>query len=70
MLSALAISGLLYGCVTISDIDTSKYESTCIRECANTFSHCTSAVGVHFECKDAYGVCVGTCPMKTGELER
>jgi len=66
------ISVLLAGCAySISDIDLSKTEPTCARQCTATYSQCIQsgpAVGFKTEtlraCRDAYVACVSTCPAK------
>ena len=63
---------LLSGCAySISDIDVSKTEPNCARECTKTYSSCVSGgnqVGFKTEtlraCKEAYSVCINTCPAK------
>jgi len=63
---------LLSGCAySISDIDVSKTEPNCARQCTATYSSCVSGgnqVGFKTEtlraCKEAYSVCIKTCPAK------
>ena len=63
---------LLSGCAySISDIDVSKTEPNCARQCTANYSSCVSGgpqIGFKTEtlraCKEAYSVCVQTCPAK------
>ena len=63
---------LLTGCAySIADIDISKTEPKCARECSITYSSCVSGgnqVGFKTEtlraCREAYVVCIQTCPTK------
>ncbi len=63
---------LLTGCAySISDIDVSETEPNCARQCTATYSSCVSGgnqVGFKTEtlraCKEAYSVCIKTCPAK------
>jgi hypothetical protein len=64
----LAISGCAY---SISDIDVSNSEPSCVRQCAETYSGCVSggpSVGAKTEtlraCREAYSICISTCPPK------
>lgn len=60
------------GCAySISDIDVSNSEPSCVRECTQTYSSCVSAgnqIGFKTEtlraCRESYSVCVRTCPPK------
>jgi hypothetical protein len=62
----------LSGCAhSIADIDVSKVEPNCTRQCTGTYSSCVSGgnqVGFKTEtlraCRDAYEVCIKTCPAK------
>ncbi len=63
-----ALTGCAY---SISDISVSNLEPSCVRECAATYSSCVSRgqqIGSKMEtlraCKEAYSVCVNTCPSK------
>jgi hypothetical protein len=66
------MSLLLVGCAySISDIDLSKTEPTCARQCTTTYSQCIQSgpvVGFKTEtlraCREAYAACVSTCPAK------
>ena len=68
----LALVTLLSGCAySIADIDISKSEPACARQCTTTYSTCVSggpSVGFKTEtlraCKEAYAACVSTCPSK------
>ena len=60
---------LLDGCTlpNIKDVDTSKVQSDCVRQCTASYSGCVSTVREHVvfqACHDAYQVCVNTCPTK------
>jgi len=61
----------VFGCGSyhgIMDIDTSKAEPACVRECATTYSNCFKT-GIGYSnimkaCREAYAVCVSTCSSK------
>ena len=63
---------LLTGCAySIKDIDVSKAEQKCVRECSSNYSSCVSngnQVGFKTEtlraCKESFEICVNTCPAK------
>ncbi len=63
---------VLTGCAySISDINVSNLEPACVRECSATYSSCVSGgpqIGAKTEtlraCREAYSVCVNTCPPK------
>lgn len=63
---------LLSGCAyTITDIDVSKSDPACVRQCTTTYSACVSGgnqIGFKTEtlraCRESYAVCVQTCPTK------
>jgi len=63
---------ILAGCAySISDIDVSNFDPSCVRECSSTYSSCVSGgpqIGAKTEtlraCREAYNVCVNTCPSK------
>lgn len=60
---------VLGGCAlpNIKDVDTSKAQPDCVRQCAASYSGCVSTVRqreVFQACHDAYQVCVNTCPAK------
>lgn len=66
----LVTTGLLTGCAySISEIDVSKSEPSCVRQCTTTYSSCVSGgnqIGFKTEtlraCQESYKVCVQTCP--------
>lgn len=56
---------------SITDIDISKSEPTCVRQCSTSYSSCVSQgnqIGFKTEtlraCRESYAVCVQTCPIK------
>lgn len=63
---------VLFGCAySIKDIDISKIESNCARQCTTSYSSCVSGgnqVGFKTEtlraCKEGYEACIKTCPAK------
>lgn len=66
--AAAALSGCAY---SIADIDVSKKEPDCARQCTANYSQCVQAgpvVGFKTEtlraCREAYAACVSTCPAK------
>ena len=68
LVMVMLVSGCAY---SISKIDISKVESNCARECTKAYSQCVSgspSVGFKTEtlraCKEAYQLCIQTCPMK------
>jgi hypothetical protein len=68
LLFALALSGCAY---SINDIDVTKTEPMCTRQCTATYSACVSGgnqVGFKTEtlraCREGYAACVQTCPTK------
>jgi hypothetical protein len=67
-LSLLIVLGCAY---SITDIDISKSEPTCVRQCSANYSSCVSQgnqIGFKTEtlraCRESYAVCVQTCPAK------
>ena len=61
----------LFGCVSLADVDTSKKNPNCVRQCSTTYSSCVSGgnqVGFKTEtlraCQESYKVCIQTCPAK------
>ena len=68
---AIAITTLADCFYSIRDVDVSKVESTCARQCTTTYSSCVSG-GYHFgpkmetliACKEGYEACIKTCPAK------
>jgi hypothetical protein len=69
LVGALAV---LAGCAySIKDIDVTKAEPACARQCTATYSGCVSAgnqIGSKWEtlraCREAYAACIQTCPAK------
>jgi len=63
---------VLFGCAySIKDIDVSKIEPNCARQCTTIYSSCVSGgnqVGFKTEtlraCKEGYEACINTCPAK------
>jgi hypothetical protein len=63
---------VLFGCAySITDIDISKSEPSCVRQCSTSYSSCVSQgnqIGFKTEtlraCRESYAVCVQTCPVK------
>jgi len=62
----LVLSGCTY---SIKDIDVSKIESNCARQCTVSYSSCVSGgnqIGFKTEtlraCKEGYEACISTCP--------
>lgn len=74
LIPLLVITGLLGGCAySISEIDVSKSEPSCVRQCTTTYSSCVSGgnqIGFKTEtlraCQESYKVCVQTCPTNIG----
>lgn len=68
----LALTLTLSGCAySIAEIDTSKAEPGCVRQCASTYSQCVTGgpqIGAKTEtlraCREAYAVCISTCQAK------
>lgn len=68
----LALSLALSGCAySIKDIDVSKADPICTRQCTTTYSQCVSggpSVGFKTEtlraCREAYAICISSCPIK------
>ena len=68
----LLLSFALAGCsYSIKDIDVSKADPSCTRQCTTTYSQCVSggpSVGFKTEtlraCKEAYEICISSCPSK------
>ncbi len=68
LVSAFLLAGCAY---SIKDIDVSKTEPTCARQCSTGYSACVSGgnqVGFKTEtlraCRESYEVCISTCPVK------
>ena len=72
LLSFLLFVSLLVGCAySIHDIDVSKIDQVCTRECTKSYSQCVSggpSVGAKTEtlraCRESFQVCTQTCPAK------
>lgn len=67
-LTMLALSGCAY---SIADIDVTKREPTCARQCTATYSQCVQGapvIGAKTEtlraCREGYAACIQTCPAK------
>jgi hypothetical protein len=64
--------GIVTACAySITDIDISKSEPNCVRQCSTNYSSCVSQgnqIGFKTEtlraCRESYAVCVQTCPAK------
>ena len=69
---SLIATVFVIGCAySITDIDVSKSEPTCVRQCSTSYSSCVSQgnqIGFKTEtlraCREAYAVCIQTCPTK------
>ena len=68
LLTTLFLTSCAY---SISDIDISKSEPTCVRQCSTTYSSCVSQgnqIGFKTEtlraCRESYAICIKTCPTK------
>jgi hypothetical protein len=63
---------ILTGCASsIQDVDVSKAEPSCVRQCSQTYSQCVSggpSIGFKTEtlraCREAYAICIQACPSK------
>lgn len=55
-------------CVSIADIDASKYQPECARQCTGNYSQCVSAPlagpSQFAQCKQSLMLCLQTCPPK------
>lgn len=69
----LSFASILFaGCsYSIKDIDVSKSEPKCVKECTANYSSCVSQgnqIGFKTEtlraCKEAYEICISVCPVK------
>jgi hypothetical protein len=67
----LALSTITGCAYSIKDIDVTKADPTCARQCTATYSSCVSGgnqVGFKTEtlraCREAFAACVQTCPVK------
>ncbi len=71
-LYCLLLALLIVGCAySITDIDVSKSEPSCVRQCSTNYSSCVSQgnqIGFKTEtlraCRESYAVCIQTCPAK------
>lgn len=62
----------LIGCTyPISEVDVSKAEKSCVRECTKSYSECVQAApsigtpdSILKACRESFRVCVDTCPPK------
>lgn len=67
LLSALVLSGCAY---SIQDVDVSRSDPVCVRQCTATYSACVSGPQVGFKtetlraCRDGYAVCARSCSSK------
>jgi len=68
LIAVLVLSGCAY---SIKDIDVSKAEQKCVRDCSTNYSSCVSngnQVGFKTEtlraCRESFEICVNTCPTK------
>lgn len=64
----LSFSGCSY---SIKEVDVSKAEPSCVRECSANYSSCVSQgnqIGFKTEtlraCKESYEICINTCQVK------
>lgn len=72
LLGLLFLSFSLLGCAySISEIDVSRLEPSCVRQCSQSYSSCVSQgnqIGFKTEtlraCRESYVVCTNTCPAK------
>jgi hypothetical protein len=70
--SLTTLSFFLLSCAySITDIDVSNFEPSCVRECSKSYSSCVSQgnqIGFKTEtlraCRESYEICVNTCPKK------
>ena len=57
----------LFGCVSMNDIDVSKVQPECARQCTASYSQCATGfqtVSSQMGCRDNLKLCVQTCPAK------
>jgi uncharacterized protein YcfL len=57
----------LAGCVSMNDIDVSKVQPECARQCTTSYSQCATGfqtVSSQMGCRDNLKLCVQTCPAK------
>lgn len=70
--SLFLLATVLTGCAySITDVDVSKSDPVCVRQCTTAYSSCVSGgpqIGFKTEtlraCRESYAVCVQTCPIK------
>ena len=70
ILSLISLS--LIGCAySIKEVDVSRAEPSCVRECTASYSSCVSQgnqIGFKTEtlraCKESYEICISACPAK------
>jgi len=62
---------MLLGCVTMNDVDVSKFEPTCAQPCIRYSSDCISASSaghqtvLFHQCKETMKQCLQTCTPKS-----
>ncbi len=67
VITAVMLAGCAY---SIKDIDTSKVDQACARECTTAYSSCVSPSQIGFKtetlraCREGYEACVSTCPTQ------
>ena len=57
----------LFGCVSLADVDTSKKNPNCVRQCSTTASQCMGNAITYPSvsgCRDAFKICTDSCPDK------
>ena len=70
MMLYIALIFALSGCTySIKDIDVSKSEPSCTRQCTSAYSQCVSnnvlsSTMMYKACREAYEICISTCPSK------
>lgn len=64
----LITTAALVGCVSVADVDVTKYEPTCARTCSVAHSQCVaspmSGGTIHRQCKESLILCLQTCPPR------
>jgi hypothetical protein len=69
-LSGLMCILVVSGCVSTNDVDVTKTEPVCARQCTANYSACVSTPSVgtptvlFYQCKEALKLCLQTCPPK------
>ena len=68
IIAVLFLSGCSY---SIKEIDVSKADKNCVRQCAASYSKCIQGgpvIGSQMEilraCRESYSICIDTCPVK------